>query len=71
MVIKINVMNITINILELASELAHKDLVKQWGKSIQIYEDEKAEVTVYTEEAQDIFNYLYDKYYTIIEQCKA
>ena len=70
MVIKINVMDITINILELASELAHKDLVK-WGKSIQIYEDEKATVTVYTEEAQDIFNYLYDKYYTIIEQCKA
>ena len=23
------------------------------------------------EKQQDIFNYLYDKYYTIIEQCKA
>jgi hypothetical protein len=63
-------MNITINILELASELAHEDLLNNWRDSLIIYEDRETE-TGYTEEAQDVFNDLYDKYYTIIEQCKA
>ena len=63
--------NITINKLELASELAHKELVKNWSDSIDIWEDETATVTVYTEEAQDIFNEYYDNYLTLIESCKA
>ena len=63
--------NITINKLELASELAHKKLVLNWSESISIYEDEEASVTVYTEEAQDIFNEYYDEYLTLIESCKA
>lgn len=61
---------IKINILELASELAHKELVKDWSDSIKIYEDENAGITYYTDEAQDIFNDLYDKYFTFIEQFK-
>jgi len=63
--------NITINKLELASELAHKELEENWSDSIQIWEDENAAITVYTEEAQDIFNDYYDKYLTLIENCKA
>ena len=69
--------NITINKIELASELAHKKLVANWSESISIYfvfkvyEDEEASVTVYTEEAQDIFNEYYDEYLTLIESCEA
>lgn len=63
-------MNVTINALELASELAHKELIKDWSDSIQIFEDEDADVISYTDEAQDIFNDLYDKYLEIILSCK-
>ena len=63
--------NITINILELASELAHIKLMNEWRDSIRIFEDETASVTVYTEEAQDIFNEYYDNYLTLIESCEA
>ena len=62
--------NITINKLELASELAHKELEENWRDSIKIWEDETAAITVYTEEAQDIFNEYYDNYLTLIESCK-
>ena len=63
--------NITINKLELASELAHQNLVLNWSESISIYEDEESSVTVYTEEAQDIFNEYYDDYLTLIESCES
>ena len=62
--------NITINALELASELAHLELMKDWSESIKIFEDEDASITTYTEEAQDLFNDLYDKYLTLIESTK-
>jgi len=60
--------NVKVNILELASELAHKELVSNWSESIQIFVDENADELTYTEEAQDIFNELYDEYYTLIEK---
>lgn len=63
--------NITINKLELASELAYQKLVANWSESISIYEDEESSVTVYTEGAQDVFNEYYDEYLTLIESCKA
>jgi hypothetical protein len=59
--------NITINKLELASELAHERLVDNWSESIKIYEDEDAGITNYTEEAQDVFNDYYDDYLHLIE----
>ena len=46
------------------------ELEEKWSDSIQIWEDETAEILEYTEIAQDIFNDLYDKYWTIIEQTK-
>lgn len=59
---------VTINKLELASELAHRMLVIEWDdRSESIYEDDTASVTVYTENAQDIFNDYYDMFLTIIE----
>lgn len=65
-------MNITVNILELASELAHKDLVNQWGETRGgMYKDENAEVLEYCEEAQDLFNDLYDEYETLILSTKT
>ena len=63
---------ITINKLELASELAHAQLMANWNESIKIYQNEEDdECTNYTDEAQDIFNEYYDDYLTLIESCKA
>jgi hypothetical protein len=61
---------ITINKLELASELASIRLSLQWGETIKIYVDENAGITTYTEEAQDIFNDYYDSYLSLIESCE-
>ncbi len=59
------------NKLELASELAHRMLVIEWDDcSESIYEDDTAGVTVYTENAQDIFNDYYDMFLTIIEDTR-
>lgn len=61
-------MNITINAIELASELAHEDLYLHWHDTLKIYDESDESETTYTEEAQDIFNRLYDKYLSIITQ---
>jgi hypothetical protein len=64
-------MDVTINILELASELADKELREKWD-----FRDGQADVDdghggmMYSETAQDIFDRLYDEYYTIIDQIK-
>ncbi len=63
-------MNVTINILELASELAHKELITCVSSESELYEEPEAGITYYTEYYQDVFNDLYDKYYTIIDQLK-
>lgn len=62
-------MNITINIVELAAELASLDLQNNWHDSVIIYEENEDEIK-YTEEAQEIFDELYDSYYSIIENTK-
>lgn len=63
-------MNLTINAVELASELAEMDLEKHFEySSILIYHEEDDGIT-YTEEAQDVFNDLYDKYYSLIDRLK-
>jgi hypothetical protein len=58
-----------INEIELASELAHKKLLENHSL-MEIYEDEQADITSYTDEAQDIFNEYYDEYLFLIEMCK-
>jgi hypothetical protein len=61
-------MNVTVNIVELASELAHADLELHMSHGA-MYKDDGSVIT-YTEEAQDEFNELYDKYYSIVESCR-
>lgn len=61
---------VKINVLELASELASKELFEGWSSSMPIYADEDANVLTYTDEAQDVFNDLYDYYLDKILQCK-
>ena len=70
---KLNTMeNITINKLELASELAHRMLVQEWeDRPENIYVEEDNGDTRYNGDAQDIFNHYYDVFETIIENCKA
>lgn len=61
---------IKINKLELASELAEIRLVNGWSDSIVIYNDDPNGDTYYTEEAQNVFNRLYDEFLELIEKCK-
>ncbi len=63
-------MNVTINIVELASELASFELEENWADTMVIWEEDEDE-TRYTEVAQDVFNDLYDKYYSLIENYKV
>jgi hypothetical protein len=59
----------TINAVELASELASAHLERTWADRIVIWEEFEG-VQRYTEEAQDLFNEYYDDYYTLIESTK-
>ena len=63
-------MNVTVNILELASELAHNELETSFNEEAVVIYKEDEDTFVYTDEAQEVFNELYDKYYTIIDQIK-
>ncbi len=65
-------MNVTINIVELASELADKEVSHYFKYSnIDVYEiDDNDEGTKYSEEAQAIFDIFYDKYYSMIDNLK-
>jgi hypothetical protein len=62
-------MNVTVNILELASDLAHTELESLFEDGVVIWKEDDA-TFVYTDEAQEVFNELYDKYYSIIENLK-
>ena len=64
-------MNVTINLVELASELAENEMIKYFSESLELYSDEDEDCIVYTDEAQDIFDELYDKYYAIIENTQV
>ena len=56
--------NVTINILEVASELADHELRTQCKE--MIIDETRDGMECYTEEAQDIFNELYDFYYDFL-----
>jgi len=59
--------NVTVNKLELASELANMSLLIDYADKMKIYDEKENEITCYTDEAQDVFNGLYDMYLTVIE----
>jgi hypothetical protein len=68
-------MNVEVNIVELASELANEATKREmFSKGLIVDENEmyveSQDCLSYTEEAQDIFNDYYDTYYTIIESVK-
>ena len=62
-------MNISINILEVASELANIQVHEKLQDTTEIYILENVEdtCTIYTETAQEIFNEWYDYYYEFLE----
>jgi hypothetical protein len=63
-------MNVTVNILELASELAHNELESLFRQCSVVTYKQEEDTFVYTDLAQEKFDELYDKYYTIIDQIK-
>lgn len=69
--------NITVNKLELASDLAHNAMCDELGVSIDDWEDNEEVVSItngnrgYTENAQNIFNRWYDYFIHHIEATKA
>ena len=63
-------MNVTINILELASELAEMEMEQNRNVGENTTIEDESGCIVYTDEAQDIFDTLYDKYYSLIDNLK-
>jgi len=60
---------IQINILEVASELAHEIVCAKFeDDSAEIYNDVSDDVSNYTEKAQDVFNEWYDHYYDFLKR---
>lgn len=59
-------MDIKINILEVASELADRDLQIEFDFDESLIYHDDGEVCIYTDEAQDMFNDLYDYYYDFL-----
>lgn len=67
-------MEIKVNLLELASELAHSRTLYESGdicnNEDDMFEDINADVLTYKEEIQDRFNEWYDYYLSEIEKYK-
>jgi hypothetical protein len=61
-------MNVTINIVELASELANLEIEENRSIGEHNTIEDETGCLVYTQEAQDLFDELYDKYYSILEE---
>lgn len=59
-------MNIKINLIEVASELAEMEMEqnRKVGEITTI--EDGSGCIIYTEEAQDVFNDLYDKYFDLL-----
>lgn len=62
----INPTEATINVNELASELAHDKLLDTFQGIVWQTDEDDDNSLRYTEEAQEYFNLLYDKYYDFI-----
>jgi hypothetical protein len=73
--------SVKINIVELASELANREL-NSYADNLSesdyrfefpngVTQEDDSDVITYTEEAQDMFNELYDKYYDIVLKTKV
>lgn len=63
-------MEIKINLLEAASELAHEVVCAKFEDDDNLIHMEDADGIYYTEEAQDLFNEWYDHYYDLLLNIK-
>jgi len=57
--------------MELASDKAHERLLRDKELGMfngNIFEDEYADITVYTDEAQDVFDEYYDEYLSLLTE---
>lgn len=62
-------MEITINILEVSSELAHKEVEKHFNyNASKIYKSVSDCVSEYTDVAQEVFDSHYDYFYEILAE---
>lgn len=62
---------ITINQVKLATKLAERELENTYGDDDSLWQiDDEYSNEIYTDEAQDKFNYLYDEFYNMIENCE-
>ena len=59
-------MEITINVIEKSSELAHRDLLLMVDNELDLYTTDDNGDLRYKEKYQDIFNNLYDEYYDFL-----
>jgi hypothetical protein len=65
-------MNVEINIVEAAAELAEKSVrLELEEKENLIYVFDKEGNSTYTEEAQELFNAYYDEYFDLLLNCKT
>lgn len=63
-------MEIRINLLEAASELAHEIVCAKFEDDDNLINMEDAHGIYYTEEAQELFNEWYDHYYNLLLNIK-
>jgi hypothetical protein len=64
-------MNLEINIVEAAAELAERDVNKELDDQTLIYIFDEEGNSTYTEQAQELFNAYYDEYFDILLNCKT
>lgn len=64
-------MNIQINIVETATELAHREVEREYNyDATKIYEWVSDEESKYTDHAQKLFDIAYDYFYTLLWNLK-
>ena len=64
-------MEITINLVEVATELAHKEVEKHFNYNAEkIYKWVSYEESKYTDQAQEIFDNNYDYFYDLLLNLK-
>ena len=64
-------MNVEINIVEAAAELAERDVQKELDDQTLIYVFDEEGNSTYTEQAQELFNTYYDEYFDLLLNCKT
>ena len=64
-------MELKLNIVEASAELAEQKVVEHFEDLKVVYQQEENGDTIYTEEAQEVFNAEYDEIFTKLVDCKV